>query len=80
MDRADGIKIEVMVSDDVVPGDTTGGKGPGNAIEQGKVVEHNIAHGDAKVRIARDDRAGDGIGKIAELPIVPRLGVAADSD
>ena len=49
-----GLEIEVVVTDDVEPGNTDQGNRAVQAAEEIEIVEHNVTEGDPKLGVRAD--------------------------
>lgn len=69
-----------MVADDVVPGDADVAEGSIEVIEQGEVIEQDIAESDSEGRFGSDKFFDDIVGDEVDFLLIAGLGVAEEDD
>ena len=72
--------VDVVVADDVVPGDADVAEGAIEIIEQAEVVEQNIAESDAEGRLGSGKFLNDIVGDEVDFLLISGLWVAKEDD
>ena len=71
-----GVEVDVVIADDVVPGDADQGDGRVERLEERQVVEHDVAERDAERRFGPDQFGHDVVSDVVDFFLVAWLRVA----